>query len=400
MTRTRFSTRRTPRRGFTLIELLVVISIIAVLVSLIAPAVQSARRAARKLECLNNMRNVGLAMQNFASGNGGQLPLLTSDLSTGLVNNTYLYGVGWTVPLLPMLDSTAVLKNVRSNATTAGNISGNATSANVNFATGGENIWLPFYTCPDDTDSFRRPGGLSFVVNAGFISSTVFQGETVVVASNYLPGAHTPATTGVMHTPYTIDWEHASTYSPDGWTGTFSATNQAVAVATGVFWRGTANAASNSFTPSLDYVSQGDGTSTTLMISESINAGPWNGTPDNAATASFGVTSLGFGIRMPVNGTHQIAAPSIFNLLSLRTMPPFSDPTVNDDTFWHINSKLSNPQGTSPRPSSQHSGGVNVIMCDGSGRFVAENIDKQVYAKLVTSNGVNYGEATLNTRDF
>lgn len=400
MTRTRFSTRRTPRRGFTLIELLVVISIIAVLVSLIAPAVQSARRAARKLECLNNMRNVGLAMQNFASGNGGQLPLLTSDLSTGLVNNTYLYGVGWTVPLLPMLDSTAVLKNVRSNATTAGNLSGNATSANVNFATGGENIWLPFYTCPDDTDSFRRPGGLSFVVNSGFISSAVFGAESVTIASNYLPGNHTPATTGVMHQPYLLDWEHSSTYSPDGWTGTFGATNQAVAVATGVFWRGTANAASNSFTPSLDYVSQGDGTSTTLMISESINAGPWNGTPDNAATPNYGVNHLGFGIRMPVTGTHQLSAPSIFFQLSLRTMPPFSDPTVNDDTFWHINSKLGNAQGTSPRPSSQHSGGVNVIMCDGSGRFVAENIDKQVYAKLVTSNGVNYGEATLNTRDF
>src|SRR5690606_6283882 len=67
------------RRGFTLIELLVVISIIAVLISLIAPAVQSARRAARRTQCLNNMRNVGLAIQNFASQNGGKLPVTHGD---------------------------------------------------------------------------------------------------------------------------------------------------------------------------------------------------------------------------------------------------------------------------------------------------------------------------------
>ena len=96
-------TTRRERRGFTLIELLVVIAIIAILISLLLPAVQQAREAARRTQCRNNLLQIGLALQNYEMAHECLPPGVVNE--TGPIQNvTQGYHVSWAVQILPFID--------------------------------------------------------------------------------------------------------------------------------------------------------------------------------------------------------------------------------------------------------------------------------------------------------
>jgi len=94
-----------PRTAFTLIELLVVIAIIGVLVGLLLPAVQQAREAARRTACSNNMKQIGLALHNYAHSHRERLPTgWVGEYENGEIHGDEGPGWGWASQLLPFME--------------------------------------------------------------------------------------------------------------------------------------------------------------------------------------------------------------------------------------------------------------------------------------------------------
>jgi prepilin-type N-terminal cleavage/methylation domain-containing protein len=135
-----------PRRGgFTLIELLVVIAIIAILIGLLLPAVQKVREAAARTQCLNNLKQIGLAVQDYAGTYNGNLPPVNfAQVVNAATGNTAVGSAHYAV--LPFLEQDNLFKQYTADRPDAG--FGGATAF---FGGGAANVPLKNFSCPSDS---------------------------------------------------------------------------------------------------------------------------------------------------------------------------------------------------------------------------------------------------------
>jgi prepilin-type N-terminal cleavage/methylation domain-containing protein len=205
-----------PRSGFTLVELLVVIAIIGILVALLLPAVQAAREAARRSECSNNLKQIGLAVHNFHDTYKG-LPMLTRGTTGGSAGDGGGRSSFW-VEIFPFAEQQNLFQMLNGNNTNGiGNPAtqtslGNLMRDNWDLLTPAEQKGLgtvSYMTCPT-----RRTG--TQMLEAGNIMRGPVTDYAVVMANlDYQPATLdwrrriTPATRrlttgGITGTPATI----------------------------------------------------------------------------------------------------------------------------------------------------------------------------------------------------
>ena len=162
------------RGGFTLIELLVVIAIIAILIALLLPAVQQAREAARRTQCKNNLKQLGLAMHNYHDATG-RLPIACmSGAFTGV--NAITSGYVWVRNIYPYIDQAAMFNRWNQNA-------GYTSAANLPLC----QVPLTLMKCPSDVAAawFNAIPQQNYVVNFG---NTNFGGQSNINGAAYSAG--------------------------------------------------------------------------------------------------------------------------------------------------------------------------------------------------------------------
>jgi prepilin-type N-terminal cleavage/methylation domain-containing protein len=174
-------------RGFTLIELLVVIAIIAVLIALLLPAVQQAREAARRTQCKNNLKQIGLAFHNYHDTHSVLPPQGTNDGVTLVAPITPLPpSFSWGTFILPFIDQAPLYNQINPGPNSFQQLC--STPAGLALA----QTILPVFVCPSDN-------GQPLNNNRPF-TSTVVPGQTVYMAkANYKGGGGNNGGTGIIN---------------------------------------------------------------------------------------------------------------------------------------------------------------------------------------------------------
>ncbi len=312
---------RRSNRGFTLVELLVVITIIAMLAGLLIPAVQSARAAGRRAQCMNNEKQVVQAMLQYESAKQ-KIPGTWAVINGATTAGTAIQPiVSWPILLMPYLGRNDIYSMYQTSLGGASGV-GTLTTPQVDLL-----------TCPA-TAPFTLTAPLSYVANCGrednmsTASPNPYDWPENGVFFNQVPVPNSTSPTVGLPTPQTIS-----------------------------------------------YISKWDGTSNTIAISENLDATSWST-----------VTQLS-------NGTYVLfSAAAAVNTEWMHGILWFT--TGDSGTYWNSTSSLpttglnqsgghGNLTDQFSRPSSKHPGGFLAAMCDGSVKFLSQDIAYSTYVLLM-----------------
>ncbi|MEZ5942481.1 MAG: DUF1559 domain-containing protein [Planctomycetaceae bacterium] len=339
------------RSAFTLIELLVVIAIIAILIALLLPAVQQAREAARRAQCKNNLKQIGLALHNYESSHR-LLPMGASSTHPQPplfpVNGP---GMSWMVGILPFADQGPLYEQFDFSIPQRG-----VTVRGFSNADLIDGLFIPLYACPSATISqFKAMPTSIGDPNPTHIMQPCYAG--MAGASNG-PGFSETRVVACCGSQDLGELSSGGTLPP----------NKSVR---------------------LSEIT--DGTSATLLVVE-VNGHLKNSAGDReeincstTAPSAYGWHSGAYAAGVPptwrprLNGADAAAntttimyGPGQPNLSGIPTSPPQFPPGISPG------------QGPNNPILSEHVGGAHVLLSDGSARFISNNIDLLTLKRLAT----------------
>ncbi len=307
--------KRHIRRGFTLVELLVVITIISMLMALLLPAVQSARESGRRATCMNNQQQIAKAMLNYESGLG-QFPGYREALGGRIVP--------WHVMLFPYMEANDVYSRWKDPSPVGGL----------------PTPQLAFFICPSDTTAQRRPNNPanSYVLNTGTPDYSVFSGiYPAGVTEGPGMGAFHDSTVDLLATPL------------------------------------------EPVVMTLDYLTQRDGSTNTLMASENLQCEKWAYVSGSSYTAPT-EKDLGFiwwALSPQLKGG--TTPGMVFGINEDLAGEGLLDTTITWTGYEFV------------RASSRHPGIVVATFCDGHTRPIREGIDYLTFKHIMTPDGEEAG---------